>query len=257
MQRSQSIHRFASRRGAALAGALVLLAGVGPARAGGATYDLVLDVPAGKLLHYRLDSQSDGNFQGSAFTQMVVADVEMSRVDDPKAANPVFLLHFLKVEASARQGGELQPQEFGLDGMKAQVEVTKRGRVVKVDAPPEASDVQRHLLANFADALYVELPETPVKVGDSWKLDLSKGGGATSGKGDFTLESVDTKQGVQVAKISGDVEVANQSPALAGKGHMQSEIAIAGGYALLAKGSVDLKGDGPSIVQSFELKLKP
>lgn len=244
----------------AVVAALIIVAGGGSRTAIAAeAYDLVLNVPPGDKLAYRLDSRSEGVFQGSKFLNTVQADVEVARVTGARSDNLIFAIEFVHVEAFAFNGTERVPQKLGLDGRKVQVEVTMRGHVVQVAPPDGVSQTQAQLLENFANAIFLELPPKPVKVRETWKIQLAHSG--TSGTGDYTLAAAgpkaDAKNGPQVAKLVGHLQVAGTSPPLQGTGQVECEVALSGGYVVASKGRVQLKGaDGASIVQSYELALK-
>jgi hypothetical protein len=241
---------------ASIAVALGLLAGVsGPALAG-KPVDLVLALPAGTTLHYKLAQDTEGTYNGLPVGGMVRADLDVSRVDS-EGENIRVQVVFLRVEASRKMGDEVQAQELGLDGMKGQAEITKHGKLVKFDAPLEATKEQQLLLTKLADAVFVELPPKPVETDDTWTIDLSDKAQTITGSGEYVLESVDTKDGVQVAKISGETKVQSETPAVTGKGRTQAEIAVPGGYPLLVKGSIDLTpAEGPTMTQSYEIRLE-
>jgi len=243
---------FASMRAAALAG--LALAFAMRAEAAPKSYDLLLNVAPDRVLKYRLDSQSDGTYQGSTFKNTVMAEVEIQHLTDVKSDNLVFLVHFLQVQAASQQGDHRSPQSLELDGVKTQVEVTTRGRVLKVTPQADVTPMQQRLLENFANAFFLELPDKPVKVGDTWTIELNKTGGGT-GTGAFRLDAVDAKS--ETAQLTGNLHVTSESPALEGKGQVACSVAVQGGYTLSSKGKIDLSGDGPSIVQSYELKLHP
>jgi hypothetical protein len=234
---------------------VLALAGLWGRAAAADSYDLLLNVPPDETLAYRLDSRSEGTYQGSKFLNTVQADVEVRRAAGARSDNLVFTIAFLRVEAFAHNGAERVPQKLGLDGRTVQVEVTMRGRVVKVEPPGDVNDMQKQLLENFANAIFLELPAKPVKVGDTWKIQLANSGG--SGIGNYKLTGTATKNSTKIAKLDGQLKVEGTAPPLHGTGHAESEVAIHGGYVVAAKGSVQLQGDGPSIVQTYELALKP
>lgn len=234
--------------------AAVVAATSGPAAAE-KPVDLVLNPPAGKTFHYQLDNQTELNYQGNTMSTLSSGSVSMTRAADAANKNLVFSITVDKLEMSRRQGSELQAQDLGLNGAKLQAEVTPRGKVAKVEGVTVLNEQQLKIAENLVDVLFVDVPEQPVKTGDTWKSDLSKRDGSSTGSGEFTLDEIAKKSGHQAAMISGPVAFEAKEPALTGKGTFEAAIAVDGGYTISAKGSMDLKSDGPSVQQSFELKL--
>jgi hypothetical protein len=217
--------------------------------------DLLLAVPMGKTFHYKLDNQTEVNNQGTAMTAISSGSMSMSRATDAPNKNLVFDIIVDKLEMSRRMGDQLSTQDLGLDGAKVKAEVTPRGKVVKVEGVTTLNEQQMRIAENLADVLFVDLPEKPVKTGDSWTADLSKRDGSSTGSGQFTLDEFKKEAGRQVAKLSGSVTVDAKAQGMTGKGTFGASVAVDGGYTLRAKGSLDLTGGGPSINQSFEVKL--
>jgi len=244
-------------RRALVAVALAVLAGVSRPAFAGKPVDLVLAVPAGTTLHYKIAQDTEATYQGLPVGGMLRAELDLRLVEsESEGENIRVQVAYLRVEASRKMGDEVQAQELGLDGMKGQAEFTKRGKLVKFDAPLEATKEQQRVLSKLADAVFVELPPQPVEADDTWTLDHSDPAETVTGSGDYVLESVGTKDGIQVAKISGETTVKSETPALTGKGRTQAEIAVDGGYPLLVKGSTDLTpAEGPTVSQSFEIRL--
>jgi len=241
---------------ARLFGLVLLVLSFAPAVAG-KSIDLVLDVPVGRGFRYRIAQDAEGTFNGIPFSTMLSAELEVTRVAS-EGENLHFQVVFAKTEASRRLGSDTEPQDLGLDGMKADVEVTAHGRLVKLDPPTGATADQRSLLTRLADAVFVELPSESVGPDDTWQLDLSKREEGLTATGDYVLDSVDTKNGVQVAKISGQMKMHAAQPEANGKGHAQAEVAVVGGYLLSSKGSVDVEPkEGPTVTQSYEIHLLP
>lgn len=238
-----------------LLAAIAVLAVAGGPAAADKPVDLVLDAPAGKTFHYKLDNQTEVNFQGRTMSTNSSGTLSVKRGADAASKNLVFSIVIDKLEVSRRQGDDLQTQDLGLDGAKLQAEVTSRGRVVKVEQVTVLGAQQMQIAENLVDVLFVDLPEKPVKTGDTYTVDLSKRDGSSTGSGEFTVDEIAKKGGRQAAMISGPVTVEVKEQGLTGKGTFEAAIAVDGGYALSTKGSMDLKSDGPSVQQSFELKL--
>jgi hypothetical protein len=217
--------------------------------------ELVLNPAAGKALHYSLDNQTEVNYQGRTMSTTSSGTLTLTRGADAANKNLVFDIVIEKIEMSRRQGNDLQSQDLGLDGAKLKAEVTSRGKVVKVEPVTTLSQQQATMAENLVDVLFVDLPDKPVKSGDTWTVDLSERDGSATGSGEFTLDEVGKKDGRPTAMISGPVRIEVAEQKITGKGSFEATVAVQGGYAITAKGSIDLKGDGPSVQQSFELKL--
>lgn len=217
---------------------------------------LVLDPAANKPYRYKLDTEQEANMQGAVFTTNMVAEATMTRATEGKGDNLLVDIVFSKVEGSMKQGDRLEPLSMSLDGTKARAEVTPQGKVVRVEAPEGVTGQQKQILENLVDAFFVELPPNPVSVNDTWKVSLADPAEGRQGVGDFTLEKIDKKQGVEVAHLNGKVTMESKEPPLKGKGTVESDVATTGGYVVAAKGTVTVEPvEGPTIVQSFELKL--
>jgi hypothetical protein len=217
--------------------------------------DLVLAVPAGKTFHYKLDNQTEMNSQGSTMTAISSGSISMTRAADAPNKDLMFDIVVDKLEMSRKMGDQLSTQDLGLDGAKLKAEVTPRGKVVKVEGVTTLNEQQLKIAENLTDVLFVDLPEKPAKVGDSWTADLSKRDGSSTGSGEFTLDEFKKEGGRQVAKLSGPITVESKAQGLTGKGTFEASVAVDGGFTVRAKGSMDLKSAGPSIQQSFEIKL--
>jgi hypothetical protein len=246
--------RQAARRAAWVAAAALLALASGPASAE-KPVELALKVEAGKTFRYKLDNQTIVNYQGTEMTSMSSGSLTMTRGADAVNKNLTFDIVVEKLEVSRRQGSQLQAQELGMDGAKLKAEVTSFGKVVNVEGVTTLSQQQLQIASNLVDVMFVDLPEKPVKTGETWKADLRKRDGSSTGSGEFTLDEIAKKNGLQVAKISGPVTVEAPAQSLTGKGTFEAAVAVDGGYTITAKGSMDLKGDGPTVEQTFELKL--
>lgn len=66
------------------------------------------------------------------------------------------------------------------------------------------------------------------------------------------------QHGAQVAKITGTAVWENKTPAGKAKAklNIQAEVAVRGGYVLVAKAKAEFKGYNGSVVESAEVKLK-
>jgi hypothetical protein len=247
--------RTARRALTAIAVAAALVAGASLPALAEKPVDLVLSVPAGKTFHYKLDNQTEINNEGSTMSATSSGSISMTRGADAPSKNLVFDITIAKLEMSRRMGDKLETQDLGLDGAKLQAEVTPRGKVVKVDPVTTLDQQQLKIAGNLVDVLFVDLPEKPVKTGDTFTADLGKADGSSVGKGDFTIDEIAKKGGRQVAKMSGPVAVESKVQSFTGKGTFEAAIAVDGGYTISAKGKIDLKSNGPSVQQVFELKL--
>lgn len=224
--------------------------------AGDGPMELTFALPAGTKLHYRLETEIEATVRGAVFTTTLSADAVLTPVVDAKSENVLVNIVFEKVEGATRMGDEIRPLDVNVDGRSAQAEVTRRGVLVHVEPAADLSTAQKGLLTDLADAFFAQLPAKPVKVGEEWKQDLVTRKASESGSGDFTFEEITEKYGVECARILGEFAMQSSEPALKGKGRVESHIAVAGGYVVAQKGTLDMQGEGPGALQSFELKLK-
>jgi len=236
--------------------AAALVAAWVPVTAGETPLELRLAPPAGKVLRYQLDNQTDVNYQGVEVTTITSGRLTVARAADAENGNLLFDVVIEKLEASRRQGDNLDTQDLGMDGAKVKAEVTARGAVVKIEPVSTMDEQQQKVADNFVDAVFFPLPDKPVKKGDTWNADLSKPDGSRRSSGEFTLDDVTKKEGGMVAKISGPVTTESTTPPLTGKGTYEATVAVQDGCVLTSKASVDFKSEGgPSAELSLELKL--
>jgi hypothetical protein len=237
--------------------ALFVLAGCAalPSIAQAEAKRLVLDPPVNKPYHYKLDTEQEANMQGAVFTTSMAAEATLTRVAGPKSDNLFVDVLFTKVEGSMKQGDKLEPLPIELDGKKARAEVTPQGKVVRVEAPEGSTPEEKRIYENLVDAFFIELPAKPVSVDDTWKISLGKPAEGREGEGEFTLEKIEKKKGIDCAHLNGTVHMQSKEPPLKGKGTIESDVATTGGFIVAAKGEVTVETSGPTVVQSFELKL--
>ena len=133
-------------------------------------------------------------------------------------------------------------------GKTIEVEVSSMGEVESVKG--FISGLSKDELKNFAESWFFELPEEPCGIGESWRkeIDDSTETGVAKGFALLTLKGFESKKGIEVACISGSVEV--DVTGKTGRGTIkgiqrstfEAKIAIEGGYLVTASIKSEMKG---------------
>ena len=215
-------------------------------------------LPEGTLLHYKDFVQTDQNYSGSDVTLNQTSDVDMSFVAKADSTgNSKIGLTFLKVKSSLVMNGQLQQWEppIKLEGMQMKVTVSPAAEVVHFDMPRNVIGMKNaDDIRDIIEAWFVELPDTTVAVGGSWKKAIVEGKteGAEpeiKGEGVFTLKKIETRGNVEVAFVEGkaNLKINKETPAgtlvADGTVGLKAQIAVPGGYIIELKQNLEIRGN--------------
>jgi len=245
---------------------------------------LGLALPAGKVLHYKVEMQQESDFRGMTMALNQTSAVEMSRADSTKDGKARIALKFSKIEISMMRGDEIVPYEpeLNLEGQTLLAVLSARGEIV--DAEPRGilsgwGEEAKRSLMQVAQNLCVYSPGKPVEPGATWTLDLlqpapapGKGEPALKGTVEYTLEEIGKQDGVPAATILGkrQAQIRAETPrgSMSGEstGNLEMRVAVDGGWVLESKLSGQVTGTIRSTtgeerklgqVLKIECKLQP
>ncbi|GEM_PF-3562724 len=138
--------------------------------------------------------------------------------------------------------------------------VKPEGRTISVTLSPKGEVLNaggfivgisgKNGIKNYVDKWFFELPEDPVKVGDTWEREIDEEDerGKITGLARLELKKIEYKDGIEVAVIDVDYEGQIISETPSGKmtgtneGESTFKIAVKGGYIVESSGSSDFKG---------------
>ncbi len=246
---------------------------------------LVFSLPEGTVLNYESFNSLNQNFSGTDVTMNQTSKVEMAYGAPPDSAGASRVdLKYNEVRTSLVQGGKLMEWEppIKLQGATIKVWILPTGNVVRFDPgrhiPGMSSpdDIQE-----IIDAWFVKFPEGELKIGQTWTEDVVRGKrdeGPPEAQGQmvYTLKKCEKKGNIDVACIEGKMKlVLNRDTAVGtlvgeGKASIKAQVALAGGYIVELKETIDISGDivskdpltdketrrGTAATQTYERKLK-
>ena len=218
---------------------------------------LSFSLPEGTLLTYTNFSQIDQNFGGSDVRMNQTTDLEMKygeKADSTGAARVD--LRFGKVKSSLVMNGQLREWSppIKLEGTEIRVFVTREGTVARFEPGKGIIGMnKKDDLRDVVDAMFVELPDTSVSIGGTWTQKIEEGkkeGQEPEIKGTavYTLKKIEKKGDLEIAFIEAkaNIKMNSETPAgmlvADGKIDVKAQIAVAGGYIVELKQSVDIRG---------------
>jgi hypothetical protein len=246
---------------------------------------LTFNLPEGTALHYKSFNQLNQNFSGTDATMNQTSQVEMvfGAPPDSTGASRVDL-KYIEVKTSLVMGGKLMDWEppIKLEGATIKVWILPTANIVRFDPGrgiPGMSSPDD--IREIIEAWFVKYPEGELNVGQTWTEDVLRGvrdEGPPAAKGQmvYTLKKVEKKGNLDVASIEGKMKLdLNQDTAagmLVGVGDVKLKalVALAGGYIVELKETIDISGDivakdpltdkvtkrGTAATQTYERKLQ-
>jgi hypothetical protein len=238
--------------------ALQTLSFVSPRAEEGKTYRLTFNPSENTLLHYKAFKQIGQSYGGSdvSMNQTAKVDVRCDGKQDSTGAYKVDL-NYTEVKTSLVANGQLQEWEppLKLEGATIRVTVSPVGDAVDYDALRRIEGLQgREDLRDLVDAWFVKFPDSAIAVGQSWTKPIVRGereGAEPDEKGEavYTLKKIEKKGAIEVAVIEGKISLKLHSDTPAGllvgegKGQVKAKVALAGGYIVEFKETMDIRGD--------------
>ena len=219
---------------------------------------LSFSLPEGTILRYKDFSQIEQNFGGADVSMNQTSDLEMKYGEEADSTGAARVdLSFGEVKSSLVMNGQLREwtPPIKLEGAEIRVFVTRDGKVARFEPGRGIAGMsKKDDLRDVVDALFVELPDTIVSVGGTWTVEIEQGkkeGAEPEIKGTavYTLKKIEKKGDIEIAVIEGKAKIKMNSETPAGtlvadgEVGIKAQIAVAGGYIVELKQSVDIRGN--------------
>lgn len=270
---------------AAIVFCVLVLCGSPSSTEGQTPVKLAFSLPEGTVLHYESFNQVDQNYSGTDVSMNQTSKVEMAYGSGPDSTGASRVdLKYISVKSSLVQGGQLRDWSppIKLEGATIRIMVLPNGDIPRLDPGrniPGLSSAEE--LRELVDAWFVKFPEAEIAVGQSWTEEIvqqprDEGPPGVKGEMVLTLKKIEKKDGLDVAVIEGKLKVdLNQdTPAGVlvgqGEGKLKATVALAGGYIVELKETIERRGDvvmkdpltdretkrETAVTQIYERKLK-
>jgi hypothetical protein len=215
-------------------------------------------LPEGTLLNYTSFSQVEQNFGGSDVSMNQTSELAMKYGDKPDSTGAARVdLKFGKVSSSLVMNGQLQEWSppLKLEGAEIRVFVTRDGEIEHFEPGKGIIGMsKKDDLKDIVEALFVKLPDTIVSVGGTWTEEIEEGKKegaepAIKGTAVYTLKKIEKKGDLEIAVIEAKAKIKMNSETPVGmlvadgEVGIKAQIAVAGGYIVELKQSVDIRGD--------------
>ena len=219
---------------------------------------LAFGLPEGTLLHYKDFAQTGQNYGGTDVSMNQTSEVDMSYAGEPDSTgNARVSLKFIKIKSSLVMGGQLQEWEspIKLEGADIRVFVSRAGKVVRFEPGRNIPGLRNvNDLRDAVDTWFVDLPDSTVAIGESWKREIVEGmkeGQEPEIKGEvvYTLKKIETRGNIEIAVVEGKgvLKMNSETPAgtlvADGKVDVKAQIAVPGGYIVELKQTVEIRGN--------------
>jgi hypothetical protein len=246
---------------------------------------LVFNLPEGTVLNYESFNQLNQNYSGTDVTMNQTSTVEMVYGAPPDSTGASRVdLKYVEVKSSLVQGGRLMEWEppIKLEGTTIKIWILPTANIVRFDPGRRVPGMSSpEDLREIVDAWFVKFPEGEVAIGQTWTEDVVRGKrdeGPPEAQGQmvYTLKKVEKKGDLEVAVIEGKMKLVLNKDTSAGvlvgegKTSLKAQVALAGGYIVELKESIDINGEivakdpltdketrrGTAVTQTYERKLK-
>lgn len=219
---------------------------------------LAFNLPKGTILHYKDFAQTGQNYGGTDVSMNQTSEVDMSYAGEPDSTgNARVGLKFIKIKSSLVLGGQLQEWEppIKLEGAEIRVYVSRAGKVVRFEPGRNIPGLRNvNDLRDAIDAWFVDLPDSTIAIGESWKREIAEGkkdGGEPEIRGEvvYTLKKIETRGNIEVAAVEGKgvLKMNSETPAgtlvADGKVDVKAQIAVPGGYIVEMKQTIEIRGN--------------
>ena len=219
---------------------------------------LAFSLPEGTILHYKDFAQTGQDYGGTDVSMNQTSEVDMSYRGEPDSTgNARVSLKFIKIKSSLVMGGQLQEWEspIKLEGADIRVFVSRAGKVVRFEPGRNIPGLRNvNDLRDDVDAWFVDLPDSTVAIGESWKREIVEGmkeGQEPEIKGEvvYTLKKIETRGNIEIAAVEGKgvLKMNSETPAgtlvADGKVDVKAQIAVPGGYIVEMKQTVEIRGN--------------
>jgi hypothetical protein len=218
---------------------------------------LAFAMPDSTVLHYKAASQLDQNYGGTDVRMNQTFEVDMSLMKKTDEGNYKVQLKFNKVTSSVLQGTQLVEWDppLKLQGASIDPTVSPRGDVLTVEPGGHIPGMTSpSALKEVVEPWFIDLPDTMVAVGETWKKDVLEGAkekGEPDIKGTiiYTLKKIEKRGNLEVAIIEGKVKLKMNQPTgigvlvADGEGSIKAALAVEGGYMVEFKETIDIRGN--------------
>jgi len=246
---------------------------------------LVFNLPEGTVLQYESFNSLNQNFSGTDATMNQTSKVEMAYGAPPDTTGASRVdLKYIEVKSSLVMGGKLMDWEppIKLEGATIKIWILPTANIVRFDPGrgiPGMSSPDD--IREIIDAWFVKFPEGELSAGQTWTEEVVRGKrdeGPPEAKGQivYTLKKIEKKGDLEVAVIEGKMKLDLNKDTAAGmlvgegKASLKAQVALAGGYIVELKETIDISGDivskdpitdkvtrrGTAATQAYERKLK-
>jgi hypothetical protein len=204
----------------------------------------------GVVSKYKGSHTREKNFSGMNINLVTRYRVVHSVMGKTEKGNNTIRIKCLKQDTKMAYNGETIDfkNPVKAEGKTIEVEVSQMGEIegVKGFIP----GMSKGALKSFASDWFFELPEQPQRIGENWQKEINDSTKTSVVKGivKYTLEGIESKDGIEVACISGssEMDVTGKSEQGTMKGTnkttFKAKIAIEGGYIVTASANSELKG---------------
>jgi hypothetical protein len=219
---------------------------------------LAFGLPEGTVLHYKSFNQTAQNYSGTDVTanQTSMVDMSYAGAPDSTGTSPVDL-KYLEIKSSLVMAGKLQDWSppIKLEGATIRAFVSPKGEVERFEPGRNIPGMHsKEDLRDIVDAWFIDLPDTTVTVGSTWKRHIEQGKreeGPPELAGDivYTLKKIEKHGDVEVAVIEGKatLKLNKETPAgtlvADGKVDGKAQVAVAGGYLIELKQDLEIRGN--------------
>ncbi|MDZ7859304.1 MAG: hypothetical protein U5O15_01320 [Candidatus Krumholzibacteriota bacterium] len=216
----------------------------------GKKIELRFNPQVGDISKYKGSHTREMNFYGMNFRIVTTYRVVNSVREKTEEGNNTVRIKCLEQESKMVKKGETKSfnNPVKAEGRTIEVVVSPMGKVNNVKG--FITGMKDDELKDFAEKWFFELPEEPKSVGDSWQkeIDDSTETKVVSGISEYTLEGIESVDGIEVACISGisetDVYGKSKQGSVEGtaKATFDAKIAIEGGYIVTVSINSEMKG---------------
>ncbi|MCD6380310.1 hypothetical protein J7M07_07705 [bacterium] len=204
----------------------------------------------GAVSKYKGSHTREKNFSGMDISLVTTYRVVQSVKAKTKEGNNSIRIKCLEQDTKMVHNGETLDYKNPVkaEGKTIEVEVSPMGEVKGVKG--FISGLSKDDLKSFAENWFFELPEKPYGIGESWQKEIndSTENMVVKGISEFTLEGIESKDGIEVACISGSAEMdivgKSERGTIKGtnKTAFKAKIAIKGGYIVTSSSNSEMKG---------------
>ncbi|HMA76209.1 MAG TPA: hypothetical protein VKO43_02760 [Candidatus Krumholzibacteriaceae bacterium] len=216
----------------------------------GEKIELRFNPEVGDISKYKGTHTREMNFYGMNYRIITTYRMVNSVREKTEEGNNTVRIKCLEQDSKMVKKGETRSfnNPVKAEGRTIEVVVSPAGEVKNVKG--FITGMKDEELKNFAKKWFFELPEESKVVGDSWQKEIadSTETRVVSGIREYTLEGIESVDGIEVACINGTSEMDVYSESEQGtvegttKATFEAKIALEGGYIISASVNSEMKG---------------